>query len=130
MAPAWMPDGTYRCRLLLTDKQGGGTQEEKSFVIDSHAPRLKARVSGRTVRAGEELHLNVSADGDTARLNAKMYGAQPVSLFWSDTEKTNTGTLRVSPELAAGRYVLTVTAEDFAHNHSSIEVEIEVLARN
>ncbi|MGH9767608.1 MAG: VIT and vWA domain-containing protein, partial [Blastocatellia bacterium] len=34
-APAWMPDGTYRCRLLMTDKQGNGYQEEKSFVVDS-----------------------------------------------------------------------------------------------
>ncbi len=130
LAPAWMPDGTYRCRLLLTDRQGYGSQEEKTFVVDSHAPRLQASVSSQTVRAGEELRVKVSADGDTARLNAKMYGAQTVPLFWSDREKANTGVLRVSPNLAAGRYVLTISAEDFAHNQSSVELEIEVLARN
>ncbi|PYT05098.1 MAG: VWA domain-containing protein, partial [Acidobacteria bacterium] len=27
LAPAWMPDGSYRCRLLLTDAAGRGYQE-------------------------------------------------------------------------------------------------------
>src|SRR5207237_9681686 len=51
-APVWMPDGTYRCRLLLTDKNGNGYQEEKTFVIDSHAPKLTAKVESRSVKAG------------------------------------------------------------------------------
>src|ERR1043165_5405598 len=33
LAPAWLPDGTYHCRLLMTDKNGNGYQETKSFVI-------------------------------------------------------------------------------------------------
>src|SRR2546423_89591 len=41
LAPAWMPDGSYRCRLLMTDEAGRGYQEEKSFVVDSHPPKLK-----------------------------------------------------------------------------------------
>ena len=46
--------------------------------------------------------------------------------FWSDKEKANVGRLRVPDGLAAGKYLLTVTAEDFAYNQSSAEVMIEV----
>jgi Ca-activated chloride channel family protein len=129
LAPAWMPDGSYRCRLLLTDKNGNGYQEEKSFVIDSHAPELNARVGSQTVRAGEDVELRVGADSDTFRLVARMYGAQPVQLFWSNKEQTNVASLRVPPGLAAGRYALVISAEDFAHNQSSTEIQIEVLSR-
>ena len=129
LAPAWMADGAYRCRLLLTDKNGNGYQEEKTFVIDSHAPRLNARVESQTVRAGDDLQLRVGADSDTSRLVARMYGAQPVQLFWSNKEQTNVGQLRVPPGLAAGRYTLVISAEDFAHNQSSTEIQIEVLSR-
>jgi Ca-activated chloride channel family protein len=128
-APAWMPDGAYKCRLLLADKDGNGYEEEKSFVVDSHAPRLKVRLAAQSVRAGSELQLRVDADSDTARLVAKFYGAQPAQLFWSAQEKTNTGRLHVPAGLAAGQYTLTVTAEDFAHNQSTTEVRVEVIER-
>jgi Ca-activated chloride channel family protein len=130
LAPSWMPDGTYRCRLLMTDRNGQGYQEEKSFVVDSHAPRLKASVGAQVVRAGDELMLRVAADSDTARLVARMYGAQPVQLFWSGKEQANTGRLRVPAGLAAGRYTIFISAEDFAHNQSSVEVQVEVLGRS
>ena len=125
-----MPDGSYRCRLLLTDAAGNGYQEEKSFVVDSHAPRLKVTTAGRNVRAGDELKVRASADADAVRLTAKMYGARPVDLRWSDAERASVGTLRVPAGLASGRYVLTVSAEDFAHNQSSAEVEVEVVGRD
>jgi Ca-activated chloride channel family protein len=128
-APAWMPDGAYKCRLLLTDRNGNGYEEEKSFVVDSHAPRLKVRLAAETVRAGSHIQLRVDADRDTARLVAKFYGAQPAQLFWSAQEKTNTGRLHVPAGLAAGQYTLTVTAEDFAHNQSTTEVRVEVIER-
>jgi Ca-activated chloride channel family protein len=128
-APAWMPDGTYRCRLLMTDRNGNGYQEEKTFVVDSHAPRLKVRLQTQTVRAGDELLLSVDADSDTHRLVAKFYGAQPAELRWSQQEKTNTGRLRVPARLASGQYTLTITAEDFAHNQSTTEVRIEVIGQ-
>ncbi|OLE55474.1 MAG: hypothetical protein AUG51_03170 [Acidobacteria bacterium 13_1_20CM_3_53_8] len=129
LAPSWMPDGTYRCRLLLTDRNGNGYQEVKTFVIDSHAPKLHARIATQTVRSGDELLIHVDADSDTSRLVARMYGAQPVQLFWSNSEQTNVGKLRVPQGLAAGRYTVTISAEDFAHNQSSAEVQIEVIAR-
>ncbi|MBV8856950.1 MAG: VWA domain-containing protein [Acidobacteria bacterium] len=129
LAPAWMPDGAYRCRLLMTDGAGNGYQEEKSFVVDSHAPKLKVTPVAAPLRAGEELKVKASADADAVRLTAKMYGARPAELRWSDAEKACVGVLRVPAGLAAGRYVLTVSAEDFAHNQSSAEVEVEVIGR-
>lgn len=127
LAPAWMPDGTHRCRLLLTDKDGNGYQEEKTFVVDSHAPRLDVKVDSKSVKAGGELKVRVDADSDTMRLVAKIYGAKPVQLFWDSKAKTCIGKIRVPSGLSAGRYLLTVTAEDFAHNQSSVEVEIEIV---
>ena len=129
LAPAWLPDGTYRCRLLMTDKNGNGYQENKSFVIDSHAPKLGVKISDKPVKAGEELLVKVSADSDTVRLFARVYGAQPVRLSWSRHDQTNVGKLRVPANLAAGRYTLTISAEDAAHNQSTAEVPIEVVSR-
>jgi len=129
LAPAWLPDGTYRCRLLMTDKNGNGYQETKSFVIDSHAPRLGVKVDDKPIKAGEELIVKVSADSDTVRLFARIYGAQPVRLSWSQQDQTNVGRLRVPANLAAGRYTLTISAEDAAHNQSTAEVPIEVISR-
>jgi Ca-activated chloride channel homolog len=127
LAPAWMNDGTYKCRLLLTDKNGNGYEEEKTFVVDSRAPRVKINLDKRAFRAGEEINLKVSADRDTNRLTAKLYGAKPARLAWSSAEKSNVGKLKIPAELASGKYVLTVTAEDFAHNQTSEEIEIEIL---
>ena len=129
LAPAWLPDGTYRCRLLMTDKNGNGYQETKSFVIDSHAPRLGVKLDDKPVKAGEDLIVKVSADSDTVRLFARIYGAQPVRLSWSQQDQTNVGKLRVPANLAAGRYTLTISAEDAAHNQSTAEVPIEVMSR-
>jgi len=128
-APAWLPDGTYRCRLLMTDKNGNGYQETKSFVIDSHAPKLGVKVSDKPIKAGDELIVKVTADSDTVRLFARIYGAQPARLSWSQQDQANVGKLRVPANLAAGRYMLTVSAEDAAHNQSTAEVPIEVISR-
>jgi Ca-activated chloride channel family protein len=129
LAPAWLPDGTYRCRLLMTDKNGNGYQETKSFVIDSHAPKLNIKLSDKPVKAGDDLIVKVSADSDTVRLFVRIYGAQPVPLFWSQQDQANVGKLRVPSNLAAGRYTLTVSAEDAAHNQSTEEVTIEVMSK-
>jgi len=128
-APSWLPDGTYRCRLLLTDRDGNAYQETKSFVIDSHAPKLKVRLDNTTVRAGDDLTVRVSADSDTVRLFARMYGSQPAQLTWSRQEQTNVGKLRIAAGLATGRYTITVSAEDSAHNQSTAEIPIDVIGR-
>ncbi len=128
-APSWLPDGTYRCRLMMTDRDGNAYQETKSFVIDSHAPKLKVKLDNATVRAGDDLIVKVSADSDTVRLFARMYGSQPAQLAWSAKDQTNVGRVRLAPGLATGRYTLTVSAEDSAHNQSTAEVSIDVVAR-
>jgi Ca-activated chloride channel family protein len=56
-----------------------------------------------------------------------MYGVTPVNLRWSGAVGANAADLIIPAHLAAGRYGLTVTAEDFAHNIGSQEVWIEVL---
>ncbi len=129
LAPVRMTDGSYKCRLLLRDKNGNGYEEEKTFVIDSRAPKLKINLEKQTFQAGETVKLKVSADSDTNRLTARIYGAKPVSLRWSDAEKANVGSLQIPENLASGKYVLTVTAEDFAHNQAAAEIRIEVLGR-
>jgi Ca-activated chloride channel family protein len=129
LAPAWLPDGTYHCRLLMTDKNGNGYQETKSFVIDSHAPKLAVKLDDKPVKAGKDLIVKVSADSDTVRLFARIYGAPPVRLSWSQPDQTNVGKLRVPANLAAGRYTLTISAEDAAHNQSTAEVPVEVISR-
>ncbi|MGI8787699.1 MAG: VIT domain-containing protein [Pyrinomonadaceae bacterium] len=129
LAPVWMVDGSYKCRLLLTDKNGNGYQEEKTFVVDSHSPRVKINLEKQTFRAGETINVKVSADSDTNRLTAKLYGAKPVRLFWSNQEKANVGALQIPENLASGKYVLTVAAEDFAHNQTTEDVQIEVLGK-
>jgi hypothetical protein len=113
----------------MTDRQGNGYQEEKSFVVDSHAPKLDVQAPTQPVRAGDALLVRVNADRDAMRIVAKMYGAEPVQLAWSEKEKVNLGRLRVPAGLISGRYTLTVSAEDFAHNQSSVETLVTVLGR-
>ena len=129
LAPVWMADGTYHCRLLLTDKNGGGYEEKKSFVVDSRAPKLNVALNKSAFQAGDEIALKVSADADTRRITARIYGAQPVEIRWSDIDRVNTGKLRIPENLSSGRYTVSVTAEDFAHNHSNREIEIEVAGK-
>ena len=46
---------------------------------------------------------------------------------WSGRAATNIGTLQIPADLPIGRYKLTVTAEDIAHNLGSQEVQVDVL---
>ncbi len=129
LTPVWMADGTYQCRLLLTGADGNGYQEEKTFVVDSRAPVVKINLEKQTFRAGETINLKASADRDTNRLTARIYGAKPVQMFWSNQEKASVGALEIPGNLASGKYTLTVSAEDFAHNQTSEELTIEVLGK-
>lgn len=130
LAPVWMNDGSYKCRLILTDAGGAAYEEEKTFVVDSRAPKISIRADKKIYRAGEEINLKVSADSDTNRLIARIYGAKPVSLRWSNAEKSNAGKLHIPDNLASGKYKLTVSAEDFAHNQTTEEMMIEILGKN
>ena len=127
LAPKDLADGTYSVRLLLRDRQGRVYRESKTFVIASRPPVVKVRLDRRQFHHGEVVKLRVSASDTTRTIVARMYGTPPVYLRWNPEMSSNTGELAVPAALAAGRYRLTVTAEDFAHNIGSGEVEIEIL---
>jgi len=127
IAPREMSDGVYHCRLVLVDKRGRAYQEEKSFVIDSRPPRLQAALSQTVARAGEDLLITVRADSDTRVIAARVFGSMPVAVVWDGKAKANIGRLRLPVGLPSGTYVIQVTAEDFAHNSSEVEMTVEVL---
>jgi Ca-activated chloride channel family protein len=127
LAPKDLADGTYRVRLLLRDKQGRTYRESKTFVIASQPPVVKVRLDNKRVHRGDTVTLHVSASDTTRTIVARMHGAPPVYLKWNAGMATNTGELMIPATFAAGRYKVTVTAEDFAHNIGSGEVELEIL---
>ncbi len=127
LAPKDLADGTYRVRLLLRDKQGRTYREAKTFVIASQPPVVKVKLDHRQVHRGDALKLQVSASETTRTIVARMRGAAPVYLKWNAGMGSNIGELLVPATFAPGRYKVTVTAEDFAHNIGSGEVEIEIL---
>ena len=127
LAPPEMSDGTYPVRLVLRDKDGQVYRESKSFVILSKPPAVKVRLTRTRFRAGEMVPLTVNASAGTRTLTARLEGLAPVSLRWNREAEASTGQLWLPPGLPAGNYVLTVTAEDVAHNLGSAEVAIEVV---
>lgn len=128
LAPTWMTDGTYRCALVLTDREGRKQREEKSFIIDSRAPRIALRLPARAAPRGQALAVVADADPDTRRLLARLGDGPSVELRWDAARKGSFGEVLVPPDLAPGVYPLTVTAEDFAHNVSAARAEIVVLS--
>jgi Ca-activated chloride channel family protein len=126
LAPADMADGTYQVRLLLRDRAGRVYRESKSFVIASKPPVVRINLDRRTYRRGEMVRLRVGASETTRTITARMYGAATVQLRWNTQAGANTGDLRIPADLPAGAYVITITAEDMAHNIGTQEVRIEV----
>ncbi len=127
LAPKEMKDGTYNCRLILLDKQGRAYQEEKSFVIDSRPPTVKAIVDKTVVNAGDDITITARADSDTRRIAARIFGALPVPIVWDAKAKASLGQLQIPEGLPSGTYTIQITAEDFAHNSSVTELTIEVI---
>jgi Ca-activated chloride channel family protein len=127
LAPPDLADGTYQVRLLLRDRQGRVFRESKTFVIASKPPAVKVKLDRKQFHRGDAVRLQVSASDTTRTIVARMYGAAPAYLRWNAQMGSNTGELLVPASLPAGRYQVTVTAEDFAHNIGSGEVEIEIL---
>ena len=127
LAPSAMADGVYYCRLVLVDRLGRAYQEEKSFVIDSRPPKLHASLNQTVARAGEDLVITVRADSDTRTIAARLFGWLPVPVVWDPKAKASVGHLRVPSGLASGSYSIQITAEDFAHNASTVELLVEVI---
>ncbi len=126
LAPTDLEDGSYRVRLILRDRAGHVYREAKSFIIASKPPLVQVKLDKNRFHRGEAMRLRVSASETTRTVVARLYGAQPVYLRWNAAMASNTGEMMIPSNLAAGKYVLTVTAEDFAHNIGSREVSIEV----
>jgi Ca-activated chloride channel family protein len=127
LAPVDMNDGTYRVRLILHDRAGRVYRESKTFVIASKPPVIRVRLDKNRFQRGEAVRVHASASRTTRTVTARMYGIAPISLRWSPRDASNAGEFVVPAQLPAGKYVLTVTAEDFAHNIGTQEVALEVL---
>ena len=127
LAPVDMEDGTHTVRLVLRDRNGAVYREAKTFVIASKTPTVKIILARRQFRRGESIPLRVQASASTRTLLAQLEGAAPVSLRWNPDESASTGEIAVPSELAPGRYRLTVTAEDIAHNIGVQEVQVEII---
>jgi Ca-activated chloride channel family protein len=127
VAPSEMVDGVYHCRLVLVDRQGRAYQEQKSFVIDSRPPRLQASLNQTVAHAGEDLMITVRADSDTRVIAARIFGSLPEPVVWDAKAKANIGHLRIPAGLPSGSYTIQITAEDFAHNSSVVELVVEVI---
>lgn len=127
LAPPEMKDGTYSVRLFLRDAHGRTYPEEKTFVIASTPPTVKVHLSRTSLRRGETLEIRASASASTRTLTAHMEGMNPASLRWNSHAAANVGVLSIPEDLPIGRYTLTVTAEDIAHNLGSQEVPVDVI---
>ncbi|MBV9267093.1 MAG: VWA domain-containing protein [Acidobacteriaceae bacterium] len=127
LAPDDLTDGAYTVQLILRDRDGHVYREHKTFLISSHAPIVRVTADSTRVHAGNSVLLHVQASATTRIITAQLYGAPPLSLRWSESEKANTGWLSIPANLPAGRYSVHVTAEDIAHNVSHQEMPLEVL---
>ena len=127
LAPVDMADGSYQVRLVLRDRDGHIYREAKTFVIASKPPVVRVNLTKARYRPGETIEMRVSASRTTRTVMARLYGAAPVHLYWNPGEETNTGKIVVPSFLPAGKYNLTVTAEDLAHNIGTEEVPLEVV---
>jgi Ca-activated chloride channel family protein len=127
LAPTDMKDGTYSVQLILRDDHGHAYREAKTFVIASTPPAVKILLEHKQLRAGEAVLVKASASRSTRTLTARLEGVTPVSLLWNNAAGASVGTLVVPQGFPTGRYTLTVTAEDIAHNIGSEEVQVEVL---
>jgi Ca-activated chloride channel family protein len=127
LAPPEMQDGTYAVRLILRDVRGNTYSEQKTFVIASTPPVVTIKLERTRFHRGEVMRVSAGATAGTRTLTARLEGAAPVDLRWSRAAEMSTGEMLLPETLAPGRYTLSVTAEDVAHNVGSQEVQIEVL---
>ncbi|MBN2135879.1 MAG: VWA domain-containing protein [Acidobacteria bacterium] len=129
LAPKEMKDSKYQCLLHLMDKDGNTYRETKSFIIDSKAPDISPVISKVLYKPGEKMVITARADADTRRLQAKLGIGIPIDLRYNTAEKASVGELVIPENLPSGKYTLQFFAEDFAHNHSTASVDIEIVGR-
>lgn len=127
LAPKDLDDGTYPVRLILRDRQGRVFRESKTFIIASQPPSVKVQLERSAFHRGEVMRIRASASQTTRTVVARLAGAAPAYLRWNAASGANSGEMMIPASLPVGKYKLNVTAEDFAHNFGSGEVEIEIL---
>jgi Ca-activated chloride channel homolog len=134
LAPTDMKDGTYNVRLILRDAAGHTYSESKTFVIASTPPAVRVTLDHSRYHRGDFMFVRAGATATTRTLTARLQGDGPNSgaygvadLRWNPSALSSTGQLRIPDSLAPGTYILSVTAEDVAHNIGSQEVKIEII---
>ena len=127
LAPPEMKDGTYNVRLILRDTHGNTYNEAKTFVIASTPPVVRLQLSSTSAHRGRAFPMRAAATASTRTIIAHMDGVSPATLHWDVHAQANTGNLSIPADLPIGRYTLTVTAEDIAHNMGSQEAAIDVV---
>ena len=131
LAPPEMKDGTYSVRLILRDVKGNTYREEKTFVIASTPPTVKVLLPNNELHRGAAVTIKATASQSTRTLLARLGGAgfdsMPVTLRWNSAAAASVGVLDVPADMPIGRYTLSVTAEDIAHNMGSEEVQVDVV---
>jgi Ca-activated chloride channel family protein len=114
-------------RLILRDRSGNAYRETKSFVIASTPPTVKVLLPSTRLHRGETIVLRASASASTQTLTARLPGSLPVDLRWNAALRSDVARLTVPAGMPLGSSVLTVTAEDVAHNLGTQEVRIDVV---
>jgi len=127
LAPVDMADGTHSVNLVLRDRNGNTYKESRTFVIVSKPPIVRSRLDKTSYRRGDTVWIRASASATTRTVSARMFGIAPVALRWDSKALANAARFTLPKDLAPGRYTITVTAEDMAHNIGSEEVTINVL---
>ena len=122
-----MADGTHSVNLVLRDKNGNTYKEARTFVIASKPPIVRAHLDKKNYRPGDSVLIRASASATTRTVTARMYGVAPVALRWDTKSLSNAARFQLPRDIAPGRYTLTVTAEDMAHNIGSQEVSLAIL---
>jgi Ca-activated chloride channel family protein len=126
LAPPGMNDGTYQVRLILRDQAGHVYRESKSFVIVTKTPEVTVALDKKRVQRGQKLRIAANVSGNARTIVARLYGTEPVALHWSSAAKANVGEMMIPAALPPGRYQISVTAEDIAHNIGTREAAIEI----
>jgi len=128
LAPTDLPDGTHQVRLLLRDKDGRVFPRIEDVRDCEQAAGGESQAGEDGVSTRRDRSCSRQRIGDFAHRDCEDVRCHSRE---SPMERCGRGQRRRSDysraNWPAGRYGLTVTAEDFAHNIGSQEVWIEVL---
>ncbi|HEY3447042.1 MAG TPA: VIT and VWA domain-containing protein [Myxococcales bacterium] len=147
LVPAGTPEGTYPVRVRIEHADGRPELFALSVSIDTTAPALL--VDGGTARAGQLLKISavaavspldvariVTSRGDTyeglkalfdiRRVHARLWDGRDVELPLQPDGMGFATAIETSTGLAAGRYPVVVTAQDYAGNLSQTTALVEV----